>query len=152
MVKTTAEIADILALQDLAHQYAHNVDRRNAEALAALFTEDCLLDGSGYLAKGREAIAAIPPMLDRRYLKTFHQVSNHRIDVNGDEATGEVYAVSHHLRKEADDSLTDYVMMMRYHDRYVRQGGAWRFAHRQIHMDWTETRPAALPVVRAPKA
>ena len=143
MANTPGEIADILALRDLAYRYAQSVDRRDGEALAQLFTEDGVLDGSGYFTKGREGLALIPAMLDRRYQATFHAVQNHTIELAGDEATGEVYAISHHLRKAPDDSLSDYVMIMRYHDQYVRRDGVGLFAHRHILIDWTETRPAA---------
>jgi hypothetical protein len=139
------QVSDVLELKDLACRYAKAVDGRDATGLCALFVEDGLLDGSGYYAKGHEAFAKIPPMLSKRYEATFHAVLNHTLTLHGDEAEGEVYALSHHLRREKDDSLVDYVMVMRYRDRYVRQDGAWRFAHRHILLDWTETRPASPP-------
>jgi hypothetical protein len=147
MSKNAAEISDILDIRDLALRYAQNVDGRNGPGLSELFIEDGVIDGSGYFTKGRKHIAAIPRMLDTRYEATFHAVHNHLIELDGDRASGEVYATSHHLRKEVDDRLVDYVMIMRYHDQYVRQADGWRFAHRHILLEWTETRPAAPPAV-----
>lgn len=144
------QISDILELRQLAYRYAQGVDGRDAEALGDLFTEDCLVDGSGYYSRGRKGITAIPAMLDRRFEGTYHAVQNHIVHLNGDTAEGEVYAISRHLRKAPDDSLTVYVMYMRYRDKYVRQADGWRFAHRHILLDWTETGPAERPPAPRP--
>jgi uncharacterized protein (TIGR02246 family) len=144
--------ADYRKIRELALRYAQAVDNRDAEKLAGVFTEDGLIDGSGYTSHGREQIMRIPRMLTKRYQKTFHSVQNHLIELNGDQATGEVYALSHHLQRHEDGSLTDFVMVMRYHDRYVRQADGWRFAHRHILVDWTETRPAQEHVQPAPRS
>jgi hypothetical protein len=134
--------ADHRQIRDLALRYAQSVDRRDADALAGLFTEDGGIDGSGYETRGWEALRKIPPMLSKRYVATFHSVQNHLIELAGDEASGEVYALSHHLTQKADEALSDFVMVMRYRDRYVRQADGWRFAQRTISVDWTETRAA----------
>ncbi len=142
MHTATSEINDLHEIRDLALRYAQAVDRRDAELLGDVFMEDGLLDGSGYRTHGRDKIMKIAPMMAKRYEATMHTVHNHRIELNGDEATGEVYAMSHHLTKQEDGSLADWVMMMRYHDSYVRDSGRWLFAHRHILVDWTETREA----------
>jgi hypothetical protein len=135
---------DLREIRDLALRYAQGVDRRDADKLGGVFIEEGLIDGSGYRSDGREQIMKIPRMMNKRFVATFHSVQNHLIDLNGDEATGEVYAISHHLQRTEEGGLVDYVMIMRYHDRYVRRPEGWRFAHRHILVDWTETRPAEL--------
>lgn len=148
MSHDAGQISDILELRELAYRYAQCVDRRDGATLAGLFVEDGVIDGSGYFTKGRKGIAAIPAFLDTRYEATFHAVQNHIVQLAGDTAQGEVYATSRHLRKEPDDSLAAYVMIMRYHDQYVRQADGWRFARREIQLAWTETGPAARPAPR----
>jgi hypothetical protein len=32
------------------------------------------------------------------------------------------------------------VAWLRYGDTFVKQGGGWLFAERQLYVDWTETR------------
>jgi len=149
MTYDAGQVSDLLELKDLALQYARCVDSRDGTALAALFVEDGVIDGSGYYTKGQADIAKIPAFLDRRYQATFHAVQNHTLRLDGDRAEGEVYALSHHLRKEPDDSMVDYVMVMRYRDAYVRQPDGWRFRRREILVDWTETRPASRPPPRS---
>ena len=148
MTKNARELSDIEELRELALRYAQCVDGRDGPALAELFIEDGVIDGSGYFTKGRKGVAAIPAFLDTKYEATFHAVHNHIVRLAGDVAEGEVYATSHHLRKEADGQLVDYVMIMRYHDEYARQADGWRFAHRKIVLEWTETRTAAPPAVQ----
>jgi hypothetical protein len=148
MTYDAGQVSDLLELKDLAYQYARTVDGRDGVALSALFVEDGVIDGSGYYTKGRADIAKIPAFLDGRYQATFHAVQNHTLKLDGDQATGEVYALSHHLRQEPDGGLVDYVMVMRYRDAYVRQADGWRFQHRHILLDWTETRPASRPAPR----
>jgi hypothetical protein len=144
MTDSPSKADDLREIRDLAMRYAQAVDRRDAEKLTGVFVEDGLIDGSGYRSEGHEKISRIPSLLDKRYVKTFHSVQNHLIELNSDEATGEVYAISHHLQRTEDGAHISYVMIMRYHDRYVRRPEGWRFAHRHILVDWTETRPAEL--------
>jgi uncharacterized protein (TIGR02246 family) len=133
---------DVQEIQNLALRYARNVDRHDGEAFADLFTEDAVLDGSGYLSEGREQLARIPNFTARRWAKTFHAVHNHLISIEGDRATGEVYCTARHLKDEGG-AMTDLEMVIRYQDAYARTSGGWRFARRTLIVEWTETRAAA---------
>ena len=75
-----------------------------------------------------------------RYAKTFHFVGNSIYEIDGDNATGEVYCVARHLRVR-DDDTTDFVWFIRYIDRYERRDGTWLIADRTLRVDWTETHP-----------
>jgi hypothetical protein len=114
-----AEISDILEIRDLAYQYAQAVDRHDSEAFAGAFLDNGVLCGSGYLSEGREQLLRVPQFTAKRWLKTFHAVHNHRIAVDGDKATGEVYCIAHHFREVEGSGHTDHVMVIRYLDDYV---------------------------------
>jgi hypothetical protein len=137
-----AEISDILEIRDLAYQYAQAVDRHDSEAFAGAFLDNGVLCGSGYLSEGREQLLRVPQFTAKRWLKTFHAVHNHRIAVDGDKATGEVYCIAHHFREVEGSGHTDHVMVIRYLDDYVRTPNGWRFARRELNVDWTEDRVA----------
>ena len=153
----SADLAVRLALLDLSYAYARNADRIDADALGALFTDDGVLrvinrgaEGAPMERVGRTEIVSAIKRLDR-YDVTFHMVGNHYYEIDneldddndnsdGDSATGEVYCVAHHVHGDPG-SKRDHVMMIRYHDRYRRDaGGPWRFAERELHVDWTEER------------
>jgi uncharacterized protein (TIGR02246 family) len=132
-------LLDERAIRALATGYAHFVDRREAEGLIALFTEDGALTGSGVNRRGHGEIGAIPAMMRKRFSQTYHIVHNHRISLDGDTATGEVYSQAHHLSQAEDGRTRDYIMAITYRDAYVRRDGAWLFKARDLDIQWTQT-------------
>jgi hypothetical protein len=145
-----ATIADTQMVRGLALSYAHYADRRQPDRLAALFEPDGMLrmirrddDGRPPESRGRSEISKAVARL-RRFEATFHLVANHTIDITGDDATGEVYCVAHHVSADVD-GRTDQVMYIRYQDRYRRHGEEWLFAERELHVDWTEKRVLGPP-------
>jgi hypothetical protein len=140
-----ATVADTLALRELALAYAHHADRREPDRLAALFETDAELrmvqrgqEGAAVVSRGHRQIAAAVGRL-RQFDTTYHLVANHRVEVDGDEATGEVYCVAHHVA-ERDGVRNDVVMFIRYRDRYRRHEEHWLFAERETYVEWTEDR------------
>jgi ketosteroid isomerase-like protein len=149
---TTDDIATRSELRSLAEQYARGVDRRgDADAFVALFLPDAVIsihDPSESTEprqiKGAERLARIPESI-KRYAKTFHMLGQTTYDIGEREATGEVYCIAHHLTADQHGG-TDYVMFIRYEDTYRRDPeGAWKFAHRRLRVDWTETRAVNPP-------
>lgn len=135
---------DRVAIRALVDGYATCVDTRDGSGFAALFTDDGRLrtfrTGRAQEATsehvGHDALAAVPPRLDR-YDTTRHVVTTHHArEAVGDEATGVTYCEAHHLTGDVDE-----VMAIRYLDRYRRAGHVWRIADREVHVDWVEHRP-----------
>jgi uncharacterized protein (TIGR02246 family) len=135
---------DEWALYRLANLYAQAVDRRNAEALASLFTENGVIDRSGNAWRGRTQILGFPSRLDGLYASTLHTVRNQTVTITGDTAEGETYAVAYHLKRPEGGKQVRIDWGIRYQDRFMRQDGAWLFAKRELIVDWVET--TELPV------
>jgi len=140
-------VDDERALRALVLSYAHHVDRREPERVAALFEPDAVLrmvwrDGRvpAAASRGHRQIAHVVKNLEAM-VATFHLVGNHLLEVRGAEATGEVYCQAHHLTPEG----VDHVLHLRYLDRYRRSEGGWRFAERETVVEWSESRPAERP-------
>jgi hypothetical protein len=144
-------LSDRLAIRDLVEGYAFRVDSDDPGSASALFTPDGELRiferGRADPVRertGREAIAAAMAGLDR-YDTTLHVVGNHRVDIDGDAAEGETYCLAHHVRGvEGPDGETapyDYVMHIRYLDRFARTDEGWRIARRHLQVEFTEDRP-----------
>jgi uncharacterized protein (TIGR02246 family) len=131
--------ADEWALYRLANLYARAVDRREPEALAALFTPDgqIVRGESGW--RGREHILGIPARLDGLYASTFHTVRNQTSVVSGDTAEAETYSVAYHLKRPENGKQVRVDWGIRYQDRFVRHDGQWLFARRELIVDWVET-------------
>ncbi|SEP19864.1 nuclear transport factor 2 family protein [Trujillonella endophytica] len=136
----------------LSRRYAAAADNGDAAAFAAVFTPDGRLavhypadgDRPSTDLRGTGALTAVPGRLAERFDRTFHLLGQVGTEPDGDEATGLVYCLAHHLSRSAG---TDLVMFLRYRDRYRRgDDGAWRIAERVGRIEWTETRPVdALP-------
>jgi ketosteroid isomerase-like protein len=145
---TPIEQADRLAIRELVDAYAHCADRRDADGQKALFTEDTRfvvsMDGQGSQATqvlaGREALTPVFEDLNR-YQATMHFNGQSTIRLDGDRATGESYCIAHHLFTE-DGVRKLMIAWLRYGDTLVKINGNWRFAERNLYVDWTETRPS----------
>jgi 3-phenylpropionate/cinnamic acid dioxygenase small subunit len=135
---------DILALNQLAFRYAAAVDACDVDAFLSVFTSDGRLrsyhpDAQDPFADlvGHAQLAAIPNAMRGRYRRTAHMMTNHRVDVAGDSAQGEVLCTARHTSTDPQDR-TSLNVIIRYVDRYVRERGAWLIADRQIRFLWSE--------------
>jgi uncharacterized protein (TIGR02246 family) len=142
---TGDKVADRAALRDLVDAYALHVDRRDAEAVAALFTDDGRLvsrlsdAGAPIVRQGRQEIAsALVAGLDR-YVATTHIVGGQVVTIDGAGATGDTVCLAHHDYENSTGRRL-LVMAVRYTDIYSRQSGGWGFAERQLHLDWRQDR------------
>ena len=132
------DIADEQALLQLAYRYAQAVDRRDADALVSVFAEDGIIARPGSVWQGHEKLRGIIARLNTLYGATFHTVRNQTAVIDGDTAQGETYCVAMHILNSADDRQTRMDMGIRYQDSFVRQDGLWRFARRELIVDWVE--------------
>ena len=139
------------------------VDRRDEAWFRSLWLPDARLtthagDGppEGDM-QGVDAIARVTTLISRFPL-TLHVVANHLCWPDAglpgdpgtgiDAAAGEAYCVGHHLTTTDDGRHDDYIMAIRYLDRYGRDhDGAGRFARREVRRQWTrhETVDGHLP-------
>ena len=145
MTSRDADTLDRLAIQDLAYRYAAGVDRRDEGLFLSAFHPDATLTVVRAGADGQEKVSVrtghseLAEVLElvSRHAKTFHFVGNHRCDIAGQAATGEVYCTAHHL-DIGPEGHTDYVMLIRYQDVYRREPqGQWLIVSRRLVLDWT---------------
>jgi SnoaL-like domain len=154
------------ALRTLSLDYAAAVDDRDGERLSQLFVADGELVvpkfpddlGPVITRAGHQALRRVPQGLSV-YERTLHQLSNHRYQVDGDQASGEVQCVAHHLSAAGGRTgaagpegsvATDMVWYIRYRDGYRRTDAGWRFVRRELHLQWVEDHPvrALVPAER----
>src|SRR5258705_7344727 len=143
---TPSEAADRLGLRELFDAYAHCADRGDAVGQKALFTSDTrfavYMDGEGseptYVLEGREALTPVFADLSR-YEATTHFNGQSTVTIDGDRATGESYAIAHHLFTD-DGNRKIMVASLRYLDTFVKIDRDWYFSERNLLLDWSETR------------
>ena len=148
---SSEEAADRLAIRQLFDAYAHCADTRDAEGQKALFTRDTrfavYMDGPGaeasYVLEGREALSPVFEDLNR-YEATMHFNGQSTVILDGQRATGDSYAIAHHVYTEEGTRML-MVAWLRYLDTFTKVDEAWFIAERQIVLTWSETRPLGPP-------
>jgi hypothetical protein len=110
-------------------RFARAMDERDWSALDALVLEDATADlGTGPL-RGRAAIVSQMRSFLDDCGPTQHLLGNLLIDVDADTAQSRVYVSDVHLGRGDKAHLT-FSTLGDYHDRWCKQGGVWRIAHR----------------------
>lgn len=137
-------MSDEDAIRALAARYAQAIDRNQPELLDALFTPDAVIEGPGFRMGGIDEIRRIPGTLKKLYKQTTHVVHQQTVALSGDQAECETHATANHLTDLGDGKASNLVWSIRYQDRVQRQDGGWRFAHRLLIIDWTETRTVSI--------
>jgi hypothetical protein len=142
---SSREAADRLAIRELIDAYAYCADRREAEGQQALFTEDThfvvYMNGEGTEPTddlhGRERLTPVFAALNQ-YEVTMHFNGQSTVALDGDRATGETYCIAHHVFSDGERKIM--VAYLRYLDTFVKQGGAWLFAERNLYLEFSDTR------------
>jgi uncharacterized protein (TIGR02246 family) len=135
---TVRALADRAAIHDLMLRYARGVDRQDLDVVASCFTPDAAYDGA--LGRGtiREALEALRRALER-YASTMHFIGNVTIELAGDRASSETYAIAYHRLR--GDERRQYVVAVRYQDDLVRREGRWLIARRLARRAWERYEP-----------
>lgn len=137
-----AELVAKQACLDTLMRYARGVDRCDPELVRGAYHPDAYDDHGGYQGDVDGFIAWVKPTVMDTFSCTMHKLGNVLIEIEGDRAFAETYAVAHHVaaRGEAGaDGATDLVMGVRYLDRLEDRGAGWKIAHRQMSFEWERT-------------
>ncbi|GMU78452.1 MAG: hypothetical protein AMXMBFR46_12470 [Acidimicrobiia bacterium] len=132
--------ADRVDLRYLVEAYALGCDRRDPDLLASCFVDGATLtvhwlDREPAIMRAPDLATQIPRRLSV-YDRTVHFVGNHRVEIDGDHATGETYCFAHHITGDED-----HVMAVRYEDTYRREPTGWKIVERHLRLDWTQDSP-----------
>src|SRR5262249_53547003 len=107
------ELVDRSAIHDVLLRYARGVDRRDLDLVASCFVPGAAYDGALGQGSVETALAALRETLPR-YGSTMHFMGNQLIEVNGDTASSETYAVAYHRSHTEGEPLL--VVGVRYLD------------------------------------
>jgi ketosteroid isomerase-like protein len=121
------EVQQLLAyeqIRQLASRYAVATDRRDVDALVALFVPDVRVGRDTY---GRDALRTNFEQQLHGIGVSILNVGTHQIDlVDDDNATGHVYC-----KGEIQDGARWIHQAIRYDDTYARVDGEWLFVRRK---------------------
>lgn len=137
MASGTVPSVTLHPVDALMYQYARLIDAGDFDGVGNLFAAGAvaLADGT-VIAEGAEAVTALYEATTLRHAdgtpRTRHLVTNQVIDI--DEGGGTARATSDFLVVQLADGGEPLTVVAagRYDDRFVRDGGRWRFAERRM--------------------
>lgn len=133
---------DRLAIMELPGLYMRGLDRLDRDLLRSQFWDDAYLD-YGIYAGDPDGFADFCMEALSGHLANHHMIGQNNIDVQGEEAFGEVYFYAFHRVVGDDGEPRDMMINGRYLDRYEKREGIWKFAYRSEVVDWARDDPAA---------
>ena len=145
--------ADRANIEDLQARYMFALDWQDAEAYAATFTEDGVLDWAKGVAEGRAAIAEEARGMRAHFAKfeaadaptrparLRHFISNVTLAIDGDRATGRAYWFE--LNNDVRDRWPYVGGYGHYEDELRRVEGQWLFSRRKIYNEILAARAAS---------
>lgn len=143
-------VETLLAKQEIAdviYRYARGIDRLDFDLVRSCYHPDAYDDHGTLKGNVDEFIAGVEAFLPQ-FVVTQHFMGNMLIEVDGDRARAETYAVAYHRKALADGSGKDDVFGIRYVDRFERRGGEWKIAHRVVATEWRRVDPVPPGKVR----
>ncbi|HYD47692.1 MAG TPA: nuclear transport factor 2 family protein [Terriglobales bacterium] len=133
-------IDDVIAeaeIRELQMRYCRAVDRMDFDLLRGCFHPDAQTD-YGYFGGDVDAFIAAAREGLKAYSVTTHFTGNQLIEIDGDSAWAEHYAIATH-RTPADEQgrERDFVTSVRYIDAIARRDGTWKLTKRRLILDWS---------------
>jgi ketosteroid isomerase-like protein len=126
---------DRAAITALVMGYAERLDAGDLAGVGAYFSDATYRSVQGGEYRGA---AAVREVLERLVIlydgvpRTKHVTTNLVIELAGDAATARSYFT---VLQGAPRAALQPIVAGRYHDRFTRAAGVWRFADRLIFMD-----------------
>ena len=135
-------LAELVAKQeiyDALTRYCRGIDRRDAALVLSAFHPDAVDNHTGPVEPVAERFPRV--LTAPTAVKgTSHNLTNVRIEVDGEVAHSESYLLAHHRIEDADGEV-DWLLGARYVDRFERRGGRWLIAHRTVVFDFDRFDP-----------
>jgi hypothetical protein len=144
---TNSRAAELEALLDRAqildciHRYARGMDRLDRELARSAYHDDAIDDHGAF-------VGPVDGFLDWAFsyhagqIRHQHYVTNHSVELCGEQAHAETYYMFVGTEPDADAPLV--VFGGRYIDRFERREGRWAIAARVCLVEWQTGVPSLL--------
>lgn len=134
-------LEDRAAILDCLTRYARGMDRLDRELARSAYHDDAIDDHVGFVGR-------VDDFLDWAFgyhatqVRHQHYVSNHSLEIDGDEAHAETYYLF--VGSDGDERAPLTVTGGRYLDRFERRDGRWAIAARMCLVEWRTETPSQL--------
>jgi hypothetical protein len=123
------------AISDVLARYCRGIDRLDLEGVRDCYWPDATDSHGGFHGTRDEFVAWVATLL-ARFESTMHFLGNVLIEVEGNAAVAETYALAFHRSAESKLSL-NLIVGVRYVDRFEKRRGAWKIAKRVCVTEWS---------------
>jgi hypothetical protein len=123
------------SIYELSCRYCRGLDRLDAGLLNSVFFEDAYCEYGFYNGRPADFIDFAMKALES-HAANQHMIGNSLIEVEGDQAFGEIYFRAYH-KVPAESGAQDLIIAGRYIDRYEKRDGVWKIAYRSERNDWS---------------
>jgi SnoaL-like domain len=134
----------LLAKQEIYEiliQYCRGIDRLDEELVRGCYQPDAV-DNHGLYSGSVDHFVSNAFARQRKLVTACHYLQNVTIEIVGEAALAETYAIAVERGRTTDGSLLDNIVGLRYVDRFERrEGGPWLIARRTVVIDWTRAEP-----------
>jgi hypothetical protein len=135
-------LLDRTEILDCIHRYTRGMDRLDRELVRSAYHDDAVDDHVGFVGRVDEFIEWAFAFHGRQ-ARHQHYVTNHTVDIDGEQAHSEIYYMV--VATELDPDAPLRVVGGRYIDRFERRDGRWAIAARVCLVEWQTSPPSGLP-------
>ena len=142
MAQTMATVLAERAIRQVGLRYCRGIDRQDFDLVRSCYHADAT-DDHGDFSGGVEAFIAYCQRELVRFESTTHFMGNALVELTGtSSAVCETYVMAiHRVPASRTKPIRDFVVGLRYGDRFECRDGDWRIAQRVCLFDWTRTDP-----------
>jgi ketosteroid isomerase-like protein len=126
------------AIREAMARYCRGIDRLDTDLIKSAYHPDAFDDHGPFKGVRDDFVEWIIPFLRREYVTTTHHLTTQSIDLSGDVAHVETYAIVVQ-EKHVGGDIVQLVANSRYVDRFEKRDGDWRIAHRVVVTDSART-------------
>jgi hypothetical protein len=129
------KLVDEAEIRQVHIRYCRGIDRMDWDLVRSCYHPDAI-DRHGAYEGGAEGFIDWAVKLLPNFESTMHFTGNQYVNVNGNVAFAEHYCRAFHRTKAVGDTpATDWVVNIRYVDRFEKRNGEWRIADRMVVFD-----------------
>ena len=121
----------------LTVKYCWALDERDWDSLSEVFSSDAY---AKYGVTEHKGIDSIIEKCQKALLPldfSHHMVTNHVVELEGNEATCKCYFQAQHVRNSTPGGV-NFIIAGKYEDELIRIDGEWKISSRVLTKIWTE--------------